>query len=364
MDPAEERVDARAQQAVPAPVAAVPEAAIEPVPEASIESVAEVAPAPVAAALGERVAGALVEAEAPQELVAEQPAEIAEPAEEPLAVVQDAPRTAELRTDEVVQPQQHPAAEPVSAASDAEAAAPAKAVAKPRRGSSRRAARISADETLVAIPPARVPEPAFTPAAAAMRFEELPAFAAARVSERPQPTPELPVAPPEPLAPTAHAVPQQYPGPVERQAEPDAVLALATREAEPNDRKYSAATRLGGLRNLMTSLGVKNLHKEMEVRRTTQRNLESDFENPAAKPAERPVYAEPERPAPSANGRVNTPVREVKAQPEIIPPKTSTEAADREAPAARQAKAPPSRWDVLDDVETLPSKRGQYRKRR
>ncbi|UWZ86583.1 GumC family protein [Occallatibacter riparius] len=140
--------------------------------------------------------------------------------------------------------------------------------------------------------------------------------------------------------------------------EPVAVAAGAF-EAESERTGSIAVSRLSGLRSLMTSLGVKNLRKELEAHRA-HLELPADVE----RPAERPIFAQPEAPASTAAAsRALLP--EVVARPEIIPPRvTPNEPAERESDVRRPVKAPRvSRWDTVDDVEILPSKRGQYRKR-
>jgi len=145
---------------------------------------------------------------------------------------------------------------------------------------------------------------------------------------------------------------------VESIPEPVAV-ASASFEPEAEGTASIAASRLSGLRTLMTSLGVKNLHKELELRKT---HLE--LAPVVERPIERPVYAQPEAPAAVSDGTIEVPVREVMARPEIIPPRIAMEHVERESDLRRAVKSPRvSRWDSADDVETLPSKRGQYRKR-
>jgi len=53
----------------------------------------------------------------------------------------------------------------------------------------------------------------------------------------------------------------------------------------------------------------------------------------------------------------------VKAKPEFLPPKPALESPDREKEPVRPTPKR-LRWDAPEDVETLPSWRGQYRKRR
>jgi Mrp family chromosome partitioning ATPase len=143
--------------------------------------------------------------------------------------------------------------------------------------------------------------------------------------------------------------------------EPEPVAVAVGGLGEDTEETPSiAASRLSGLRTLMTSLGVKNLHKELELRKT-QLELAPVLE----RPIERPVYAQPETPAALATGTIEMPVREVTARPEIIPPRiAAVEPVERESDLRRPVKSPRvSRWDTVDDVEILPSKRGQYRKR-
>jgi uncharacterized protein involved in exopolysaccharide biosynthesis len=233
------------------------------------------------------------------------------------------------------------------------AAAPAESVSQPVRS--------SGDETVVELPAACVSTPVFIPASPAQRFEDLAASAAARISEFSE-TGHTAAIPPKaceaaPVAVVAESAVE------ERQPESETVFVLASREREPAEAASRAATRLGGLRTLMTSLGINHLHKETELRKTPL--LEPIAERSEARPVERPVFAQPDTPAEPASQRADVPVREVIAQPEIIPPQAGIETTDREAPANRAVKSPHvSRWDIVDDVETLPSKRGQYRKRR
>jgi uncharacterized protein involved in exopolysaccharide biosynthesis len=140
--------------------------------------------------------------------------------------------------------------------------------------------------------------------------------------------------------------------------EPVAVGSSSS-ESEAETTGSIAASRLSGLRTLMTSLGVKNLHKELEQRKT-----QPELEPVAERPIERPVFAQPESTAAPTNESIAMPVREVTARPEIIPPRVAIEHVERESDLRRAVKSPRiSRWDTPDDVDILPSKRGQYRKR-
>lgn len=209
-------------------------------------------------------------------------------------------------------------------------------------------------------------------------------------AEAPIPEPEpqriAPVAPPvfaaEPAKETVPAAmapvaEEQAVAPADSQppmagANPAAIqeFALQTRSSAPEgdlrEVPYSAA-RLGGLRNLLVSLGLRSLNKDAEPRDAEA--AEPRSERAPERPAERPVYAEPLAPLPTAaamQAPATEPV-EVVATPEFLPPKPMIEVTEKE-PEKEQARpaTPPrkSRWDSTDDIETLPSWRGQYRKRR
>ncbi|HTX74669.1 MAG TPA: hypothetical protein VMD29_00595 [Terracidiphilus sp.] len=136
----------------------------------------------------------------------------------------------------------------------------------------------------------------------------------------------------------------------------DAPSAPAHADAEPDTNL--AASRLSGLRSLFVSLGVQNLHHGAE-----QRKAEALGEPRVERLPERAVYAQPAEPI--ATGDPNG--AQVTARPEIIPPRFDAEAAQREKEARTPktpVKPPPiNRWDSPDDVEILPSRRGQYRRR-
>lgn len=217
-------------------------------------------------------------------------------------------------------------------------------------------------------PEIRIPEPepqtvaAFVPPAPAAFVAPAPAAPIAEESvpaAKPAPVEEHPVAPTpaqDPMAGANPAVVQE--------------LALQTRSSAPEgdlrDVPYSAA-RLGGLRNLLVSLGLRSLNKEADSREAE--TSEPRHERAPERPAERPVYAEPLAPL-ATSAAAQTPAAdpvEVVATPEFLPPKPMIEVTEKE-PEKEQARppAPPrkNRWDSTDDVDTLPSWRGQYRKRR
>jgi hypothetical protein len=124
------------------------------------------------------------------------------------------------------------------------------------------------------------------------------------------------------------------------------------------ESEYNAASRLGGLRNLLVSLGRKSLNKVPESQ-PDDNELEPRFERATV----RPVYSEPfsstEETETAETG--STPMR-VTAQPEFLPPKQIVEV-EKEKDPARPAP-PAARWESSDEPQTLPSVRGQYRKKR
>jgi succinoglycan biosynthesis transport protein ExoP len=155
---------------------------------------------------------------------------------------------------------------------------------------------------------------------------------------------------PEPVAPTPTAS-------TSRPAEQSQSTAAAE---EADDLPYSAASRLGGLRNLLVSLGMKALNSESEYHGRGQ-----DGEPAFERNAERSVYAEPISVSRTGGAAETLPpdAASVRAKPEFLPPRPVVETTEREKEPVRPV-AKRLRWDAPEDVETLPSWRGQYRKRR
>ena len=137
----------------------------------------------------------------------------------------------------------------------------------------------------------------------------------------------------------------------------------AVREPESEEIPYNAATRLSGLRNLIFSLGLQNLHKEAKPAdedaesapqpgRGTERQVNARSFTPASAPAGSSRS--------SASGASPTLVT---ATPEILPPEPAADKTDKERSWASKGKARRDRRDAFDDVEILPSWRGQYKKK-
>lgn len=124
---------------------------------------------------------------------------------------------------------------------------------------------------------------------------------------------------------------------------------------ERDDAGYGSS-RLGSLRNLLVSLGRRSLSKDGDSALESDSHLDPRFE----KATMRPAYAEtslPETDVPSSS----VPVR-LTAQPEFLPPKPTVEV-EKEKETVRPT--PPRRDNPDgDEIQTLPSWRGQYRKKR
>jgi hypothetical protein len=127
---------------------------------------------------------------------------------------------------------------------------------------------------------------------------------------------------------------------------------------------YDAATRMTGLRNLIFSLGLKNVNRPADARLQ-----EAEAAMPYEPVHERPVYAQPYPPMPQGPDRqanYGPSPTLVTAAPEFLPPKPLVETTDREKDAdwSTASAARRDRRDAFDDVEILPSWRGQYKKKK
>ena len=125
-----------------------------------------------------------------------------------------------------------------------------------------------------------------------------------------------------------------------------------------DDLPFSAAARLGGLRKLVASLGLKNLQREAE-----------DKGSPGRVRAPRGEGSRQFLLTPGADARTlpGCPVADfslegVVAQPEFIRPLPGPEVEKEKEPI--RPVPTPVRKETADEIETLPSWRGQYRKRR
>ena len=176
-------------------------------------------------------------------------------------------------------------------------------------------------------------------------------------------TPPAPVA--EPQRPAAAPARPVTTPPVSRPAESWMATAPVANEALPgdlgserNDAGYAVASRLSGLRNLLVSLGRRSLTAEGEATGESQPDIEPRFERATV----RPVYTDP--PAADAGAPDTGVAVRLNAEPEFLPPKPMVEV-EKEREVGRPAPAAQRRenWDN-EEVQTLPSWRGQYRKKR
>ncbi|MGB8260235.1 MAG: hypothetical protein WCE75_07780 [Terracidiphilus sp.] len=188
------------------------------------------------------------------------------------------------------------------------------------------------------------------PAAArsAAFVDELPAQSWDRIGQ-PQPVPRREVRPPSP--PQPEPVP---PPPVHVYAEPVPEDAPAYDE-EPAEA--SPATRLSGLRNILFTLGLQRLGHNHPVAREYETEP-PPYEPP--EPEERPAFVPAFVPQPEpAVASAGTSTVHIFAQPEFLPPRSAS--GDRED--GSQTAARRDRRESWDDVDILPSWRGQYKKR-
>ena len=150
---------------------------------------------------------------------------------------------------------------------------------------------------------------------------------------------------------------------VKAEAKPEANVAEAGQAAgEAEEDAESAASRLSGLKNLLFVLGLKDLHKDEETRQP---------EAPAAteRVKERPAYVHAYASVPDAGGR-NRAARSssalVTATPEFLPPgpkAEKAEKAEKENLWQNDSAGHRDRRDAYDEVQILPSWRGQYKKK-
>jgi hypothetical protein len=114
-------------------------------------------------------------------------------------------------------------------------------------------------------------------------------------------------------------------------------------------------SRLSGLRNMLVSLGRRSLIEDEEG--SDEADPEPRFERATVRPA----YNEP--PTGEAAASAPAPVR-VTAPPEFLPPKPAAEAEKEKEPLRPTPPVPRRERETPDEIQTLPSWRGQYRKKR
>jgi hypothetical protein len=132
------------------------------------------------------------------------------------------------------------------------------------------------------------------------------------------------------------------------------------REAELEENPRSLATRLSGLRTLLSVLGRKDRQPAAEpvVK-------EAEVARPVDSAIEHAAYAQiiemtPALAKPNGNGTGNASPGMANAAPEFLPPKLELVEAENSKPSRFRNRR--DREDDFDDVQILPSWRGQYRK--
>ena len=121
-----------------------------------------------------------------------------------------------------------------------------------------------------------------------------------------------------------------------------------------------ATSRLSGLRKLLISLGRKSLLQDAD-----SAGNDSDFEPRFERATVRPAYTPPsESEVQTPEGESSSPAR-VTITPEFLRPRPASEA-EKEKEPLRPTTSQPLRDkpNSQDEIETLPSVRGQYRRKR
>jgi len=142
------------------------------------------------------------------------------------------------------------------------------------------------------------------------------------------------------------------------------------RQSEPEDPAYDTASRLSGLRNLFSTAGMKNLqqHKDSgphHEKAPPQNGYEAEppvYPQFYVSAPEPPPPAPPPAPAPIVSYVESAPPVLAPVQPEFVP--HAPEVESRELLSPRRGPTPRrDRRDSDDDIQTLPSWRGQYKKK-
>jgi len=239
----------------------------------------------------------------------------------------------------------------------------------------------------VAAPPAAAPkvvaaQPAAKPAFAAEPISYAKPVAASRpTAARPRQTVSstfVPVAPAQSWERVASQT-REF-GPSRASDFQPAPIAEAPRP-EPEDATQNGATHLSGLRNLLFSLGLKNLNQAHEDKaRQAQSNAwePEELRRPAPFAASQPQHIEEPPAAFAREPRVSAPTpayapapapprkpqavapNRVTATPEFLPPKQPKGESLPESARDKRRE----RRDTVDDVQILPSWRGQYKFKR
>lgn len=203
---------------------------------------------------------------------------------------------------------------------------------------------------------ARMPRPATAPAQSWDRLARVPVAAAAVSPNGRKPGILTTAAAASSVAYTPVVATERY-SPAEYRL---ATVAEEIREAEPEENATGLATRLSGLRSLLSMLGVKDRQpaaepaaKEAEAARPIEPAIDrTDYT--------RTMALTPALATPAGGGAANASLGLVTAAPEFLPPRPMAEEAENSKPSRFRNRR--DREDDFDDVQILPSWRGQYRK--
>lgn len=127
-------------------------------------------------------------------------------------------------------------------------------------------------------------------------------------------------------------------------------------EPEQGGTQYDPATRMSGLRKLIFSLVLKNQNRPAEALQQLDEaptQVEPMLERRHNSIAQTP----PRKEAPRNSASL------VSAPPESLPPKSTADKTDKGRPRTNSAAGRRDRRDAFDNVDILPSWRGQYKKR-
>lgn len=191
-------------------------------------------------------------------------------------------------------------------------------------------------------------EPAKAPAAPPKRVAD--AQASVSSQSKPHPRADMPAQPRGGSAPDVLANPAP-PSPLEN-IEPPGSSSL--------EQEYPAymTSRLAGIRKLLVNLGRKSLSQDVA---SQESGMDSRFE----KATVRPASTDPEPIGERGSGSPAASPARVTVQPEFIRPKPVAELEKEKEPLRPTSPHPlRDRPESPDEVETLPSVRGQYRRKR
>ena len=144
----------------------------------------------------------------------------------------------------------------------------------------------------------------------------------------------------------------------------DAATLETTRQRGPEETANIAAARMSGLRNLIVTLGLKNMRPAGETEMPAFETQAPPVEDPRQRPAKtRTDTPNQSQQVPGRQNPEGASSTLVTAPPEFLPPRLRFEKADREDSASGRSTSRRDRRDTYDDVQILPSWRGQYKRK-